>query len=154
MNSSRMSPSYRGCRPVSAAAVKAAKASSIKRDTEPELALRRALFARGLRYRIDDDALPGRPDVVFRRARVVVFCDGDFWHGRNLEQRLAKLRRGHNSRYWVAKIRSNKARDDRTSTDLTAAGWLVLRFWESDVRANANKLAGTVHRAVRRRQLT
>ncbi len=154
MNTSRMSPSYLGCLPASADSAKAAKASSIKRDTEPELALRRALFARGLRYRIDDDALPGRPDVVFRRARVVVFCDGDFWHGRNLGERVAKLRRGHNPRYWVAKIRSNKARDDRTSADLTAAGWLVLRFWESDVRANAKKLAGTVHRAVRRRQLT
>lgn len=154
MKSSRTSPTYRECRPASAASVKAAKASSIKRDSEPELALRRALFARGLRYRIDDDALPGRPDVVFRRARVAVFCDGDFWHGRNLDERLAKLRRGHNPNYWVAKIRSNKARDVRTAAELAAAGWLVLRFWESDIRANATKLAGTVQRAVRRRQLT
>src|SRR5712692_8436205 len=97
--------SYRGHRPASERASSAAKASSRKRDTRCELLLRRELWRRGRRFRIDVSTLPGRPDVVFPKWKLAVFCDGDFWHGRNLRTRLAQLRRGHNSPYWVAKIR-------------------------------------------------
>jgi DNA mismatch endonuclease (patch repair protein) len=70
---------------------------------------------------------------VFTRARLVVFCDGDFWHGKDWEARKAKLEQGTNPRYWVAKIESNIARDLRYTTQLEADGWTVLRVWESDV---------------------
>lgn len=82
-------PRYAGLMPASARASEAARSSSRKRDTRAEQTLRRALWARGLRYRIDAADLPGRPDLVFRSARVVVFCDGDFWHGRDLQTRLS-----------------------------------------------------------------
>ena len=61
------------------------------------------------------------------------FCDGDFWHGRDLDQRVRRLERGHNAPYWVAEIRSNVARDQRHGGALARGGWLVLRFWESDI---------------------
>jgi DNA mismatch endonuclease (patch repair protein) len=77
--------------------------------------------------------LPGKPDIVFPRQRAAIFCDGDFWHGRNLEMRLARLVRGHNAPYWVDKIRTNVARDRLNTARLEEAGWRVLRLWETDI---------------------
>lgn len=85
-------------------------------------------------YRVDVATLPGRPDIVFTRKRVIIFCDGDFWHGRDLEARIARLERGHNAPYWVEKIRGNVARDRRRDEELANAGWLVIRIWESVIR--------------------
>ena len=79
--------------------------------------------------------------MVFLGARVVVFCDGDFWHGRDLNARLAKLAAGHNASYWVAKIRANVERDRRHDAALTADGWKVLRFWERDIVADPDRCA-------------
>jgi DNA mismatch endonuclease (patch repair protein) len=118
-----------------------------------ERALRSALWKLGLRYRVDVAALPGRPDIVFASARVAVFCDGDFWHGRDLEKRLAKLARGHNAPYWSAKIRTNVARDRRRDDVLERDGWLVLRFWESDIVRDAPGFAARVAAAVAERRL-
>lgn len=126
-------PSFEGLKPASKAASAAARGSSRKRDTRCELLLRRALWRKGFRYRVIVNAIPGKPDIVFLRERVLVFCDGDFWHGRGLEQRLAKLSAGHNAPYWVAKVRSNVARDARQEAALTAAGWHVIRLWETDI---------------------
>lgn len=129
----RTSANYVGLAPASAAATNAAKGASKKRDTKPEVLLRRALWARGLRYRVDVAALPGRPDIVLAKHRLVVFCDGDFWHGRNLEARLAKLEGGHNAAYWVKKISRNAERDRAHDAQLRAAGWRVLRLWEGEI---------------------
>jgi DNA mismatch endonuclease (patch repair protein) len=96
--------------------------------------------------------LPGRPDLVVSSARLVVFCDGDFWHGRNLERRVAKLAAGHNAPYWVSKIKSNVDRDRRIERQLLDSGWGFLRFWESDVRANPKLAAKVVVKAVRARR--
>ena len=144
-------PRYTGLAPASPRASAAARGASKKRDTRPELALRRAVFARGLRYRCVADDLPGRPDIVFRRAQVIVFCDGDFWHGRDLATRLMKLERGHNAPYWVAKIKGNVARDRRTDADLVARGWTVLRFWEGDISDDAESIADEISAVVRER---
>ncbi len=129
-----------------------ASASSAKRDTKPELLLRRALRSMAVRYRTDVAALPGRPDLVISAARLAIFCDGDFWHGRNLQRRLQKLAAGHNAPYWVSKIKSNVDRDRRINRLLRNSGWKVLRFWESDVRANPDRAAKAVLRASRARQ--
>jgi DNA mismatch endonuclease (patch repair protein) len=120
-----------------------------RRDTKPEMQLRRALWSLGLRYRIGIRALPGRPDIVFARARVVVFCDGDFWHGKDWRARKRKLLRGANSIYWVAKIESNIARDKRTTAALEANGWRVIRLWESDVVGQLPAALAKVVAAVR-----
>lgn len=109
------------------------------RDTAPELLLRRALHARGLRYRVCVAGLPGKPDIVFTRRRLAVFIDGDYWHGgqwetrglRRLEEQFART---NDPTYWPRKIRRTMARDCAATAALLAAGWTVLRFWESDVR--------------------
>jgi DNA mismatch endonuclease, patch repair protein len=146
------SPSYKGLSPASDLASRAAAATSAKRDTRPELMLRLALRGKGLRYRLDVASLPGRPDLVVPRARLAVFCDGDFWHGRGLQRRVQKLARGHNASYWVSKIKSNVARDRRIKRLLQQSGWTVLRLWESDVRANPKRAAATVLHAARNRK--
>lgn len=144
----RTSPKYTGLRPASEAASSAARGASRKSGTRPELLLRQALRSLGLRYRLGSARLPGRPDLVFATKRVVVFCDGDFWHGRNLEQRLQRLRAGHNAPYWVAKIRANAERDRRNNAELAAKGWTVLRFWESDITRDPEAIAKQVASAL------
>ena len=144
----RVTPNFSCLAPASATASRVAKASSKKRDTKPELALRRALYARGLRYRVDCHDLPGKPDIVFRGARVAVFVDGDFWHGRDLEARIAKLKNGHNAAYWVEKIRGNVERDRRHNSSLREAGWTVLRFWERDISSAVDEIVARVDEEV------
>lgn len=147
-------PRFAGLSAASPQASINARAASRKRDTAPELLLRRELTRLGLRYRLDRADLPGRPDIVFIRERVAVFCDGDFWHGRDLAARLDRLRAGHNAPYWVAKIASNVARDRRNEAALVDAGWLVLRYWETDVLRDSEGCAAAVLAALRARRAT
>jgi len=122
--------------------------SSIKsKNTKPELLLRRGLWSKGLRYRVNVKNLPGKPDVVFTRAKIAVFCDGDFWHGNNwkirgmssLEEELARY-----SEFWQIKIRRNIERDKENTKKLQLNGWTVLRFWESEIKDDLVKCVSTV----------
>jgi DNA mismatch endonuclease (patch repair protein) len=116
--------------------------------------LRRQLWRSGFRYRLHAVDLPGKPDIVFRRARVVVFCDGDFWHGRDWRRRREKLSRGTNAPYWIAKIAANLARDRRNTRALRRSGWIVVRLWETDVLRDASaavKLVSSALQAAARR---
>lgn len=148
---SRRTPSFTSLAPASAVASRVARSSSRKEGTRCELVLRRALRRQGLRYRLQAKGLPGRPDIVFPGAHVVLFCDGDFWHGRELEARLAKLEAGHNAPYWVAKITANVTRDRRHDDTLRENGWLVLRFWETDIHRAADEIATRIAAIVRER---
>jgi DNA mismatch endonuclease (patch repair protein) len=122
--------------------------SAIKsKNTRPEVALRRALWSQGLRYRINVKTLPGKPDIVFSKERIAVFCDGDFWHGHNwairgLPSLDAELERY--SQFWRDKIFGNIKRDEENTTSLQLDGWTVIRFWESDIKADVAKCADTV----------
>src|SRR5947208_8487763 len=100
-------PRYEGLTPRSARASAAARGSSLKANTKPEVLLRRALWRHGFRYRTNRSDLLGKPDIVFLGPRVVVFVDGDFWHGKNWIARKAKLAQGHNADYWISKIERN-----------------------------------------------
>ena len=129
----------------SSATVRAKMQAHRVRDTAPELGLRRALHAMGLRYRVDVQPLPGlrrKADIVFRGARVAVFVDGCFWHGCPEHGR-----REHrvNDWYWPEKIERNRRRDADTDARLQAAGWTVVRVWEHEAAAAA---AERVARAV------
>jgi DNA mismatch endonuclease (patch repair protein) len=127
------SPSFSGYEPTTLASSKAKRAN--RRDnTRPEVLLRQALWKQGLRYRKNVRALLGNPDIVFPRSRLLVFCDGDFWHGRNWAELAAKLQQGANAGYWVAKIASNVERDSLTTAELERQGWHVLRLWETDIK--------------------
>lgn len=118
-----------------------------KTNTKPELIIRRLTFLRGLRYRKYSAGLPGKPDLVFVRAMVAVFVDGDFWHGWRFEEWEPKL----SSTYWKDKIRRNRERDREQTAHLKAAGWMVIRIWEHEVEANADECVDRIERAVRRR---
>lgn len=111
-----------------------------RRDTKPELQLRRSLHKRGLRYRVDLPVLPGvrrRADLVFTRARVVVFVDGCFWHGCPEHATWPD----HNADFWREKIETNRRRDRDTDDRLTAAGWRIAHVWEhEDVEAAADRI--------------
>ena len=113
-----------------------------RRDTPAEVALRRLLHARGLRYRVDFGVLGRRrADVAFPRARVAVFVDGCFWHGCPVHGTQPK----QNAEWWRQKIDANRKRDRDTDERLTAAGWCVLRFWEhEDLGLAAERVATQV----------
>ncbi len=125
--------------------------SAIKaKDTRPELALRKELWRRKLRYRKNYKKLPGKPDIVFPRVRLVVFCDGDFWHGHNWAIRgygslESELRRY--SKTWADKISRNIQRDERINKELESLGWRVLRIWESDIKADVKRCGDRVEYA-------
>jgi DNA mismatch endonuclease (patch repair protein) len=114
--------------------------------------LRRALWKRGHRYRLHPASLPGRPDIIFGRCRVAIFCDGDFWHGKNWAERRVKLARGANAGYWTAKIEANMRRDHVTAERLAALGWTVLRFWESEIRSNVAAVVAAIEREIGERK--
>ena len=133
--------SFRGLLPKNAQAAAVGRGNR-QRGSTPELMLQTAL--RSFRRRFDVNAvdLPGAPDIVFRRARLAIFVDGDFWHARAWNKRRKKLRLGHNGKYWVSKIHGNRRRDRAVNRELGRLGWRVLRVWESDVlRASEHVLA-------------
>ena len=143
-------PRYSHFRPSSEASSRAMRANR-DRDTQPELLLRRALWAIGVRYRKNVPGLSGKPDLVFPSARVVVFCDGDFWHGRNWQLLRPKLERRANPEYWTQKIAANRERDRRTRALLQRAGWRVIALWEGDVRRDPTAAAAIITDALRSR---
>ena len=133
--------------------------SAVKsKDTRVEVALRKELFRRGMRFRKNMKSLRGKPDIVFTRVKLAVFCDGDFWHGHNwairgygsFEQEMERY-----SPQWAAKIRNNVSRDEQITKELSESGWTVLRIWESDIKKDMTACADQVEYAywnIRRNQ--
>jgi DNA mismatch endonuclease (patch repair protein) len=115
-------------------------------DTGPELEIRRRIYARGLRFRKCDRQLLGKPDLVFRRAMVAVFVDGDFWHGWRFPSWKSKL-----APYWRKKIDSNRRRDRRNHKRLARMGWTVVRIWQHQLEADPIKCVDRIEKAVRGR---
>ena len=107
------------------------------KDTKPEMIVRKYLFSRGLRYRVNNRKLPGSPDIVLKRYKTVVFVDGCFWHGHEgcKYYRLPKS----NVYFWKHKIAMNIARDYANNVDLELAGWKVIRIWECDIKTKAKR---------------
>lgn len=118
-----------------------------QKDTDIELRLRSALHVKGLRYRKHVTSLPGTPDIVFTRTRVVVFVDGDFWHGYDFDSWSAKL-----SPQWRAKIKRNIDRDASNAEMLKREGWLVLRYWGHQILDDVDGVAADVLTAVKARR--
>ena len=115
------------------------------RDTKPELALRRALWAIGVRgWRCHRRDLPGRPDVAFGPAKLAVFVDGAFWHGHP-----SKYKAGQSGEFWDRKIAENAARDRRANAELAALGWTVIRLWDFEVLKDPLEAASRVKEDLR-----
>lgn len=103
------------------------------KDTKPEIMLRKALWKHGLRYRKNYRKLPGTPDIALTRQHIAIFIDGDFWHAHNHEAKPGEQIRTHKD-YWQGKLARNVERDHEVTSQLTDMGWVVLRYWESDIK--------------------
>ncbi len=125
------------------------------KDTKAEIKLRSALWNKGYRFRKNYKGLPGSPDIVFTKKKIAIFVDGDFWHGNNWRLRKLKSRAAEFSddkkQYWITKIKKNMARDKRNNRELKKRGWKVLRFWESDIKKDSQKVVRDVKKNLGRK---
>jgi DNA mismatch endonuclease Vsr len=116
------------------------------KDSEIELLLRQELWARGLRYRKNAKSVFGHPDIAFIGKKVAVFCDSEFWHGYDWENRKNDIK--SNKEFWISKIERNIARDEEVNDYLKSHGWKVLRFWGKDIKKNASDCADLIEKEV------
>lgn len=116
------------------------------KDTTIELALRKALWQRGIRYRKNYKGLMGKPDIVITKYRIAVFCDSDFWHGYDWENRKVRIK--SNQDYWIPKIERNMKRDREVTEVLVEQGWIILRFWEHTIRKELEECVNDIQEAV------
>lgn len=112
------------------------------KDTTIELRMRKALWERGVRYRKNYKKLIGKPDIAITKYKIAVFCDSDYWHGYDWENRNQRIKSNRN--YWVPKIERNMERDREVTAALQDEGWLVLRFWEWQIRKHLNECVEVV----------
>ena len=118
------------------------------KDTQIELLLRKKLWEKGYRYRKNYKGLPGKPDIVLTKYRLVIFCDGDFFHGKDWETRQVKILQGNNGKFWFDKISRNIERDKEIDWQLKCMGWTVLRFWGSDIKKDLDGCIKAVEETV------
>lgn len=112
------------------------------KDTTIELRMRKALWERGVRYRKNYKKLIGKPDIAITKYKIAVFCDSDYWHGYDWENRNQRIK--SNRDYWVPKIERNMERDREVTAALQDEGWLVLRFWEWQIQKHLNECVEAV----------
>lgn len=115
------------------------------KNTKAERVLRLALWHRGIRYRKNWRNLPGSPDIAITKYRIAIFVDGDFWHARGHEQSPGE-QVGTNKDFWKKKLARNVERDKEVNDQLTQAGWLVLRFWESDINKDIDLVVSEIEK--------
>lgn len=122
---------------------------SIKsKDTKIERILGRALWSRGYRYRKNYKKAPGKPDFVFVRYRIAIFCDSEFFHGKDWSDLKPRLQRGDNADFWIKKISRNIERDKEVNTELRKAGWTVLRFWGEDIKKKTDRCVRRIEKVI------
>ena len=117
-------------------------------DTEIEQILRKALWKKGYRYRKNYDKLPGQPDIALTKYHIAIFCDGEFFHGKDWDRLEEKLKTSNNSEYWTAKIRRNIERDNEVERLLRAEGWTVLRFWGKDIKKHTDECVRIIEETI------
>lgn len=108
------------------------------KNTSIELLLRKALWNKGYRYRKNYKELPGKPDIVLTQHKIAIFCDGEFFHGKDWEVLKPRIERGDNSEYWLKKISRNMERDKEIDKQLLFLGWTVIRFWGKDIKKDVD----------------
>ncbi len=109
------------------------------KDTQIELLLRKALWKKGYRYRKNYDKIPGHPDIALTKYKIAIFCDGEFFHGKEWEVLKPRLEKSDNSEFWISKISRNRERDDEINKRLLFEGWTVVRFWGSDIKKHTDE---------------
>ena len=120
------------------------------KDSKIEVLLRKELWKRGLRYRKNVKGLLGHPDIVFKGVKVAVFCDSEFWHGYDWENRKADIK--SNREFWIPKIERNRERDIEVTAGLEEDGWIVLRYWGKEIKNKTSDIADEIEEAVQSRK--
>ncbi len=122
------------------------------KDTKIEVSLRKALWHKGYRYRKNYKNLPGKPDIALTKYKIAVFCDSEFFHGKDWEESLLpQIRRGSNSEFWEKKITANMDRDSEVNRKLESMGWIVIRFWGKDIKKNLDGCVKTIEDHIQNR---
>ena len=118
------------------------------KDTGIEIKLRKALWEKGYHYRKNYDKLPGKPDIVLTKYKIAIFCDSEFFHGKDWENLQEQLRRGKNSDFWVKKIERNRNRDYENDKKLLFLGYTVLHFWGQDISKHTDECLQAIEEAI------
>ena len=117
-------------------------------NTSIEVDLRKALWNKGYRYRKNYNKLPGKPDIVLTKYKIAIFCDSEFFHGKDWEVLKPRLEKGSNSEFWINKISRNITRDDEVNKKLLFMGWTVIRFWGNDIKKNIDECVKVVEETI------
>ena len=118
------------------------------KDTSIEVALRKALWKKGFRYRKNCAKLPGKPDIVIPKYKIAIFCDGEFFHGKDWEVLRVRLENSNNSDFWISKISRNRQRDDEINKKLLFMGWTVIRFWGHEIKKHTDECVKVVEEVI------
>ena len=118
------------------------------KDTSIEVTLRKALWKKGYRYRKNYKKLPGRPDIALTKYKIAIFCDGEFFHGKDWEVLKPKLEKGKNPNYWIPKIERNMERDQEKDKALLFAGWTVVHFWGKEILKNTDECVKVIEEII------
>lgn len=118
------------------------------KDTKIEMIMRKALWKEGIRYRTNYKLLPGKPDIAITKYKIAIFCDGEFFHGKDWDALQIKLQKSNNSSYWLEKIKKNIQRDKEVEKQIRAQNWIVIRFWGNDIKRNVLSCVCTVKKAI------
>ena len=122
---------------------------SIKsKDTSIEIILRKRLWSKGIRYRKNFKDLPGKPDIAITKHKIAIFCDSEFFHGRDWDKKKEKLKLSPKGDYWITKIEKNITRDHETNKALESLGWTVIRFWGNDIKRNTDNCVCAIQEAI------
>ena len=116
------------------------------KDSKIEVLLRKEIWSRGLRYRKNVNRIYGKPDIVFIGKKIAVFCDSEFWHGYNWEERKKDFK--SHQEFWIPKIERNMERDAEVTAKLESEGWTVIRFWGNEIKKNTAQCADIIEKAV------
>ena len=117
-------------------------------DTSIEIRLRKALWHRGYRYRKNYKLLPGSPDIVLTKYKIAIFCDSEFFHGKDWEILKLRLEKGKNPDYWIKKIERNRNPDVETDKKLLFLGWTVIHFWGQDIARRTDECIKIIEEAI------
>lgn len=123
------------------------------KDTSIEIKLRKALWHKGFRYRKNYKELPGSPDIALTKYRIAIFCDSEFFHGKDWEVLRPRLETGNNPDYWIKKIERNMQRDIEKDQALLFRGWTVIHFWGKDIMKNTEECIRVIEEEIFNRKI-
>jgi len=116
-------------------------------STKAEVMLAKSLFAKGYRYRKNNKSVFGKPDITFKKIKLAIFVDGEFWHGKDWQKRKENIKT--NREYWIPKIEKNISRDQIVNAELVKEGWTVLRFWAREIEKNTEFYSAQIEQKIK-----